>query len=168
MVKSHKKKGKQLRRTFKGGFWWSSAAAPPPPPPQEEGDEEEQEEEEGDEENPPVKAEASYANENENQVPVAIPINTGMRTKLNNGAKKARILLYNTTVGEIKNGEVPILGTAWRKFYNRVWKGDRNKLTFDPKFGYLTHDPTPVATPVPGGKKTRKNKKKRTRKTNKK
>jgi hypothetical protein len=88
-----------------------------------------------------------------------------------NQLKKGPKLLYNTTVGELKNGRIPVLDTAYRSVYRKSYNPNnpKGKEVFQESEGYYRL----------GGKyrsrrkrknknKTRKNKTRRNKKINKK
>ena len=97
-----------------------------------------------------------------NEVTDAIIKNNSMLATLKKGPK----LLYNTTIGELKNGRIPILDSGYRTFYRKSFNPDNTKgnEVFSKSEGYYRL----------GGKKlsrrkrknkTRKNSKNKSRKT---
>ncbi len=80
-------------------------------------------------------------------------------TTLFKNLKKGPKLLYNTTIGELKNGRIPILDSAYRTIYRKSYNPDnsKGKDVFQKSEGYYRL----------GGKyssrRKRKNKKNKTR-----
>jgi len=72
--------------------------------------------------------------------------------------KKVPKLLYNTTIGEVRNGRIPILDSIHRKIYRKFINPENTEGTkaFTKKYGYY---------PLGGNKHSRKRNK--TRKINK-
>jgi hypothetical protein len=53
-----------------------------------------------------------------------------LETKKNNvlsNLKKGPKLLYNTTIGELKNGRIPILDSAYRTVYRKSYNPNNSK-----------------------------------------
>ena len=51
-------------------------------------------------------------------------------------AANSAIIAYNTTIGELKNGRIPILDTAYRTFYV-LYMANNPQEVFSEKDGYL-------------------------------
>jgi hypothetical protein len=89
--------------------------------------------------------------------------NTENKSGLFQNMKKGSKLLYNTTIGEVKNGRFPIIDSAYRTFYRKSFNPNNPKGTevFPKNEGYYKL----------GGKhnsrRKRKNKTKKTKKTKK-
>jgi hypothetical protein len=81
--------------------------------------------------------------------------------------KKGPKLLYNTTVGELKNGRIPILDSGYRTFYRKSFNPDNTKgnEVFPKSEGYYRLGGKLVSRRKRKNKnKTRKNTKNRSRK----
>jgi hypothetical protein len=54
-------------------------------------------------------------------------ISLDKKNNLLSNLKKGPKLLYNTTVGELKNGRIPILDSAYRTVYRKSFNPDNSK-----------------------------------------
>ena len=101
--------------------------------------------------------------QNENDKELLLDKNNSMMATLKKGPK----LLYNTTVGELKNGRIPILDSGYRTFYRKSFNPDNTKgnEVFPKSEGYYRLGGKQVSRRKRKNKnKTRKNSKNRSRK----
>jgi len=98
-------------------------------------------------------------------------VNTENKSGLLQNMKKGSKLLYNTTIGEVKNGRFPIIDSAYRTFYRKSFNPNNSKGSevFPKNEGYYKlggkHNSRRKRknknnTKKTNNKKTRKNKKK--------